>query len=218
MNPTRLPSRRASRRTSLRAFALAAMFAPMLALPIAALAEKADREQPTQIEAAHQTYDDLKQVSVFTGSVVLTRGTLRVTGERIEYREDAEGYQSATVTSVAGRPATFHERLDSSKPGVESIVDGQADRIDYDGRSDTVRLTGNAVVRRFENGEPRDEMNGAVIVYDNRNATYDVSGGTAAAPAASTSGGRVRLVIAPRKPGDGAAAGAGTVPKPATRP
>lgn len=38
----------------------------------AALAEKADRNKPMNIEADSLRYDDLKQVSVFSGRVVLT--------------------------------------------------------------------------------------------------------------------------------------------------
>mgnify|MGYP000411437505 CR=1 FL=1 len=43
-----------------------------------ALAEKADRNKPMNIEADALRYDDLKQVSVFTGRAVLTKGTLGV--------------------------------------------------------------------------------------------------------------------------------------------
>ena len=46
------------------------------ALP--ALAEKADREKPMQIEADRVSLDDLNKVSVFEGNVVLTQGTLLV--------------------------------------------------------------------------------------------------------------------------------------------
>src|SRR5258706_15787759 len=58
-------------------------------------AERADRNRPTLIEADKQAGDDLHQTAVYTGNVVLTRGTLRMTGDRLEAREDPEGYRIA---------------------------------------------------------------------------------------------------------------------------
>jgi lipopolysaccharide export system protein LptA len=164
-----------------------------------ARAEKADRAQPTVIVADHQTVDDLKQISVFTGHVVLTKGTVRITGERMEYREDPEGYQYAVVTAAPEELATFHERRDPSHPGVEETIDGVAERIEYDNRADTVRLFTRAQVKRFENGVSRDEFSGERIFYDARNAHYDLSG-----PGANP-GGRVVTRIAPRLPAPPAA-------------
>jgi lipopolysaccharide export system protein LptA len=144
--------------------------------PSLAGAERADRNQPTLIVADHQTVDDLKQISVFTGHVVLTKGTIRVTGERMEYREDPEGYQYAVVTAGEDSTATFHQRRDPTHPGVEETIDGVAERIEYDNRADTVKLFTRAVVRRFENGCMRDEFTGDRITYDARNSHYDLTG------------------------------------------
>jgi len=155
-------------------------------------AERADRGQTTLIVADHQTVDDLKQVSVFTGHVVLTKGTIRVTGERMEYREDAEGYQYAVVTAAPDSLATFHERRDPSRPGVEETIDGVAERIEYDNRADTVKLFTRAIVRRFENGVARDDFSADRIFYDARNSHYELTG-----PGANSNG-RVTARIAPR--------------------
>jgi len=160
--------------------------------PALAWSERADRGQPTLIVADHQTVDDLKQVSVFTGHVVLTKGTIRVTGERMEYREDAQGYQYAVVTAAADTLATFHERRDPTRPGVEETIDAVAERIEYDNRADTVKLFTRAIVRRFENGVARDEFSGEQIFYDARNSHYDLTG------AGANRSGRVTARIAPR--------------------
>jgi lipopolysaccharide export system protein LptA len=167
----------------------------MLALGLApslAPAERADRNKPTLIVADHQTVDDLKQLSVFTGHVVLTKGTIRVTGERMEYREDPEGYQYAIVTAGQDSTATFHQRRDPNRPGVEETIDGVAERIEYDNRADTVKLFTHAVVRRFENGTMRDEFTADQITYDARTSHYDLIGSGSGPDA------RVRSRIAPR--------------------
>jgi len=160
--------------------------------PLEARADRADRQQPTLIVADHQTVDDLKQVSVFTGHVVLTKGTIRVTGERMEYREDAEGYQYAIVTVPADSLATFHQHRDVTHPGIDETIDGVGERIEYDNRNDTVKLFTRAVVRRLENGVIHDEFSADKIVYDARNSHYDL------ASSDSKPGNRVVTRIAPR--------------------
>lgn len=177
----------------------AVLLAAAAALIAPARAEKADRSEPTVIVADHQTVDDLKQVSVFTGHVILTKGTVRITGERMEYREDPEGYQYAVVTAAPEQLATFHERRDPAHPGLEETIDGVAERIEYDNRQETVKLFTRAVVKRFENGVMRDEAKADHIFYDSRNAHYDLTGGT---NAAGTGTPRVTVQIAPRRPPD----------------
>jgi lipopolysaccharide export system protein LptA len=172
---------------------------PALLLACPALAERADRAEPTVIVADHQTVDDLKQVSVFTGHVILTKGTVRITGERLEYREDPEGYQYAVVTAAPEQLSTFHERRDPSHPGIEETIDGVAERIEYDNKQDTVKLFTRAVVKRFENGISRDEFKADRIFYDARNSHYDLSGGGDAAGSGTP---RVVSRIAPRRPPD----------------
>ena len=164
-----------------------------LAFALPAAADRADRDKPTQIDADKQFGDDLKQVIIYTGSVVLTRGTLRITGARLEYRQDPEGYQYAVVTAAPGQLASFRQRRDSTRPGIEEHVEGVAERIEYDGKLETVRFIGRANWKRLENGEMRDELTGSVITYDGRNSTYQADGGDP-----KKGSGRVRTIIAPR--------------------
>ena len=156
-------------------------------------AERADRDKEANVTADHSMLDDLHQVEVLTGHVVLIKGTMRLGGERMEHRQDERGYQYYVVTAAPGELATFHERRDPVRPDVESTIDGFAERIEYDDRTDTVILTRRALVKRFENDNLRDELSGARIVYDGRSATYDVDG-----RGGDGSGDRVRIRVAPR--------------------
>jgi len=177
-----------------------------------AVAERADRDKPTQIEGAKCVTEELKQVSICSGNVVLIRGTLRITGERMEIREDPEGYRHATVTGTPGRLATFRQRQDTTRAGVEEYVEGAAERIEYDERAETVRLIERAQWKRLENEQPRDEIAGNLIIYDSRTATYSVAGG-----ADSSGDGRVRLILSPRKDEGAAPSPAAPAPlKPST--
>jgi lipopolysaccharide export system protein LptA len=180
----------------------------------AAWAERADRDKPTQIEGDRCVTEELKQVSVCTGNVVLTRGTLRITGERMEVRETPEGYRNATVLAAPGQLATFRQRQDATRPGVEEYIEGAAERVEYDERSETVRLIQRAQWKRLENEQLRDEVAGSLITYDSRTSTYSVAGGKDPG-----SDGRVRLILSPRADGAPApAAPAPLTPAPALNP
>jgi lipopolysaccharide export system protein LptA len=167
------------------------------ALPVAA--EQADRDKPLHYEADTGECDDLKQICTLVGNVILVKGTMRVTGERVQIRRDPAGYQHGTITVPAGQLATFRQRRDGGKPNVEEYIEGYAQRIEYDERADTVRLQTRARIRLLEDGVQRDELRGNSITYDQRNARYFVEGGTPSADPASPDG-RVRGTIVPRTP------------------
>lgn len=194
MRPAPLPlARRRPASIAPRAVLAGALLPLLAALAFPAAAERADRDKPTQIEGNQCITEELKQVSVCTGNVVLIRGTLRITGERMEVRQDPEGYRQATVTAAPGQLATFRQRQDSARPGVDEHVEGAAERIEYDERAETVRLIQRAQWKRLENEQPRDEIAGNLITYDSRSATYRVAGGTD-----GSGDGRVRLILSPR--------------------
>lgn len=172
-------------------FATLLLAAVLAATP--ALAEKADRDKPTQIDADAWRGDELKQVVVYSGNVVLIKGTMRMTGERLELREDPEGYQYAVMTAKTGGVATFRQRRDPTRPGIEEYVEAQAERLEYDGRNETIRLNGRAQVRRLENAESRDEFSGGLITYSLRDSKFSGEGADAA-----RDGSRTRTIIAPR--------------------
>ena len=162
-----------------------------------ALAEKADRTKPLNYEADSGECDDLKQVCTLVGNVILNKGTMRASGERVQVRKDPEGYQYGVIVAAPGKLASFRQRRDGSKPGLEEFVEGYAERIEYDEREDTVKLTTRARVRLLENEVQRDELRGDAITYDQRNAKYFVTGGKASADPNNPDG-RVRGTIAPR--------------------
>lgn len=70
-----------------------------------AQAEKADRNKPMNIEADTLRHDEPKQTSVFTGRVVVTKGSIVIRGARIEVRQDAQGNQYGLVTAEPGKLA-----------------------------------------------------------------------------------------------------------------
>ena len=184
---------------------LTAFLAAGVALPAAA--EKADRDKPMNVEADALRYDDLKQTSVFTGNVVITKGTIIIRGAQVEVRQDPEGYQFGLVTAAPGKLAFYRKKRD----GVDEYIEGEGERIEYDGRADIVKFIKRAVVRRYKGATLSDETTGALIVYDNNTDVFTVDGGAQNSTAANP-GGRVRAMLTPR-----AAASAAAAPAPPRR-
>jgi len=152
----------------------------------AASAEKADRDKPMNAEADALRYDDARQTSVFTGNVVITKGIV-IRGAQVEVRQDPQGNQFGVVN---GNPGTFRQK----REGLDEFIEGEGSRIDYDSRADTVRFTGNAVLRRYKGTQLNDETRGNVIVYNNSTDVFTVDGG-ARSPANPS--GRVRAMLTP---------------------
>lgn len=184
---------------------LAFAFLALAAAP--AGAEKADRTKPMNVEADTLRYDDVQQTSVFTGKVVVTKGSIVIRGARMTVRQDPEGYQFGVVTAEPGKQAFFRQKRD----GVDEFIEGEAETIEYDGRADRVKFIGRAEMRRLRGTVVNDETTGAVITYDNTNDQFTVDGGSASATP-SNPGGRVRATLAPRSSASAPAAAASAPP------
>jgi lipopolysaccharide export system protein LptA len=187
---------------------LAAILAAGTVLPAAA--ESADRAKPMNAEADALRYDDLNQTTVFTGNVVITKGTTIIRGAQVDVSQDPEGYQMAVAIAAPGKLAYYRKKRD----GVDEYIEGEGERIEYDSRADLVKFIKRAVVRRYKGATLSDETSGALIVYNNNTDVFTVDGGTQNRTAANP-GGRVRAMLSPRS----AAPAAGTTaPPPSSAP
>ena len=172
------------------------LLAAALASP-GAHAEKADSAQPMNIEADALRHDDLKQTSVFTGNVVLTKGTIVLRGAQIDVRQDPQGYQFGVVTAAPGKRAFFRQKRDTAPGASDEYIEGEGETIEYDGRADTAKFIKRAELRRYIGGALADHIHGDVIVYNSLTDVFTVDGNPTTASAANP-GGRVRAVLAPR--------------------
>ena len=130
-------------------------------------AEKADREKPTTIDADRLSHDDQKQITTFTGNVVLTKGTLIMRGDRMELWQDSAGN---TFGTMIGNPARFRQKRD----GVNEFMEGESRRLDYNGKDEIVTLSQNALLRRLEGDLLKDQVAGDVLTYNNITEQYQV--------------------------------------------
>ncbi|KRD40981.1 MULTISPECIES: lipopolysaccharide transport periplasmic protein LptA [Acidovorax] len=186
-------------------------------------AEKADRAKPMNIEADALRHDELKQTSVFSGRVVMTKGSIVLRGARLDVRQDADGYQYGVVTAEPGKRAFFRQKRDTLAGAPDEFIEGESEVIEYDGKADNVRFITRAELRRYRGAVLSDEITGAVIVYNNLTDVFSVDGKrttTNAAGDAPAPGSRVRAVLAPKDPPPAVAAPEAAPPAsaPALRP
>lgn len=158
---------------------------PLLWLLFAATpvwADRADRNQPVQIEADRARVDEQKKVAIYEGNVTLSQGTLRVYADRIDIRQDDKGFASGEAT---GAPVRVRQKLE----GRDTFIEAQAHRLEYDAASEQVRLIGGARLKRGD-----EELRGNLITYNIQTELYRAEGGAAS----SEGDGRVRAILRPR--------------------
>ena len=150
-----------------------------------AWAERADRNQPVNVEADKVKVDDANKVSTFEGNVVLTQGTIRIRADKMIVHQDEDGFNSGTAY---GNLATFRQKME----GVDEFIEGEAERIEYDGKAEKLELFARAHIKRG-----RDELRGNYISYNAQTEFYKALSGKPAT-AAETKPGRVRAIIQPK--------------------
>lgn len=162
------------------------LIASLLGFSGQVLAESADRDKPIDLEADTVKVDDSKGISIYSGNVILTQGTLVIHADKLIVREDSGGFQHSTSL---GNPTTFKQKME----GKNEYMSGSAQRIEYDGRMDKVQLYTKAWVKRGD-----DIVHGDYIMYD-ANAEYaEVIGGGSKTETPGGTGGRVRAIIQPK--------------------
>lgn len=174
-----------------------ALHFPLLALSLvlacsAVWAERADRDKPMQVEADRLQHDEQKQLSEFVGNVQANKGTMVLRAERLEVQQDAQGHQQARFWAAPGQRVFFRQK----REGLNEFIEGEAEQIDYDGRSDVVTLIRRAEVRILRDGKTADQILGQRIAYNNATEVLNVDGKT---QDGGGSGGRarVRVILTP---------------------
>jgi lipopolysaccharide export system protein LptA len=158
----------------------------------AAHAELADKDKPMNIEADALRYEDTRQASVFTGNVLVTKGTIIMRGAKMDVRQDPQGNQFGVLTGTSDAPGFFRQK----REGLDEWIEGEGERIEYDSKNQTVVLSGSAALRRYRGTQLNDESLGNQITYNSLTEVFTVKGGPNARTAANPSG-RVRAMLTP---------------------
>lgn len=150
-----------------------------------ALAQKADRDMPLNMEADRVTVDDSNQTSTFEGNVQMRQGSILIEAGKIVITQDKQGYSQVTAS---GQPAHFRQKRD----GTNEFADGYGERIVYNSYTEVAEFIGRARVQR-----EGDDVRGEHIIYNTKTGIFQVFGTKASTPDKPNKG-RVTIVIQPK--------------------
>ena len=154
--------------------ALLASAALLLLLPVAdVVAKSSDRNQAMTIDSGSQSANmEGNGKTVLGGGVVVTQGTLELRSAAAEiYMADGEVSRSV----FTGKQVKMKQQMDDG-----TWMDAQADRVEYDMKTETITFIGNYTVK-----SDRGSNSGQRMVYNTKSGNMQ-SGGD---------GTRVRTVI-----------------------
>lgn len=151
-----------------------------------------DRNQPLEIEADYAELDDGVRTAVYTGNVIATQGSMRLTGDvlTVRYTEEKE----IKEVLLDGKPAKFRQRPDKG----EGYDEGEALRMEYHALDNLLYFIDQAKVN-----QQQKIFTGHRMVYDTERNIVTIKRATAGAAkpprgGAGSGSGRVKIVIPPK--------------------
>ncbi|KQW23890.1 lipopolysaccharide transport periplasmic protein LptA [Pseudomonas brassicacearum] len=150
-----------------------------------------DRNQPIRIQADDAQLDDKNGVATYKGDVIITQGSMKVTGNTVTITRTPSG-DIDVVTSVGN--LAYFEQLQTA--GDTKPVQGYGVTIQYHASQDRVVLIDRAKVVDKDNNVTQGEK----IVYDTNKKL--ASAGRATGSKVTESRPRIDMVIQPKKKTD----------------
>ena len=159
-------------------------------LPVSALST--DKDQPIEVEADEANLDDLNNVSIYRGNVIVTQGSIYMTGEVMTVHNTEDGDLDYLI--MEGNPATYKQLPDNN-----TIHDqAKALRMEYYELKNLIVLIRDAWVK-----QETATLTGERIEYNTElsqvKAWGEPVGDAAQTGAAPKKKGRVKLIIKKQK-------------------
>lgn len=171
------------------AFFLVSLFATTMQ----ACAEKADSLLEAKYSAGYTIFDGKKNIITLSGHIELTRGTLIVQADRGVVSDGGEKSRNFVLYGDAGSQVFFRQKRDG---GPDLWLEGNADRVEYDEKTELVKFITKARVRYLEGKRVTQEQAGEFLSYDSLNDVFIATNSSSGkyVPGA----GRVTLTIEPK--------------------
>lgn len=143
-----------------------------------------DRNQPIRVQADSAELDDRQRVAVYYGNVIITQGSLKITGDKVTITQTPNG--EIDVVTAIGKPAYYEQQPSADK----DLVKAYGLTIQYFAANERVVLIDQAKVVQEGN-----TFEGEKIVYDTRRQI--VNAGRANSDV-TTPRPRIDMIIQPR--------------------
>lgn len=135
-------------------------------------AEKADQDKPVVLEAEKVSVNDVQQVYELNGQVLLTKGSILITGDKGNIKVDPEGYEYVDVQGNPESTASFRQRREGP---ANEFMQGGGQTVTYNAKTELLTLTGDANLKRLHNMQMLDQLRGWKIDYDDILQRYQVT-------------------------------------------
>ena len=117
-----------------------------------------DKNKPVEVEADNFNLDEKKQITTYTGNVVITQGSMEIKANIVTIY----GSKGSTDKVIAtGNPVKFKQQPD----GNQGLIRGEANQFDYLVTKDTLILINKATLWQSGNTFSSDR-----IVYDSKHS------------------------------------------------
>ena len=136
-----------------------------------ARAEKADQDKPIILEAEKVSINDVQQIYDLDGGLLLTKGSILITGEKGKIKVDPEGYEYVDVQGDTGSTASFRQRREGP---ANEFMQGRGQTVTYNAKTELLILTGDANLKRLHNMQMLDQLRGWKIDYNDVTQRYQV--------------------------------------------
>ena len=139
----------------------------LFCLPVTLMALSSDRNQPINLEADSAEIDDLKGISIYTGNVILTQGSMVIKSHKLTlYNDKNNDLEKAIAIGSEKKLATFKQRPE----GKEQDFRARSKTMIYYINQDKIHLLKKAHI-----WQAGDTFSGNKIIYDTKNDTVAAS-------------------------------------------
>ncbi len=152
-----------------------------LSLSSLAHALPTDQDEPIYVEADSANIDEAKGITRYTGSVIITQGSMVLKGETVDLLRGNDDTINQIISK--GAPAYFEQRPQLD----QEITYATGSTLDYTVSSQLLLITGDAKVT-----QGGDEFTGAKINYDMANSKVKAFSNESGSQ-------RVKMVLQPKK-------------------
>ena len=152
-----------------------------------------DKDQPIEVESDEAELDDLNDVSIYRGNVIVRQGSIHMTGDVMTVY--SKGGDELDYIIIEGNPATYKQLPDDSTVYDEA----SAARMEYHETKNLVVLIGDAWVK-----QDTSTLVGERVEYNtelSRVKAWSQPGGAADAASETGKKSRVKLILKKKEPG-----------------
>ena len=166
------------------------LFFLLLLIPLSSQALSSDRDQPINLEADHANIDDLKGISIYTGNVILTQGSMVIKSSKLTlYNNKNKELEKAVAEGTAKKLASFKQRPE----GKAQDLRARSKTMIYYLNKDKIHLLKKAYV-----WQAGDTFSGDKIIYDTKHETVIASSVKTKNGQPVSGGERVHVTIQPK--------------------